>query len=114
MVDTVAWTGTYSTEVLGTANGNLIVDGPLSGMNVQINREFQMEFGEDGEMVNLTENQSINRVLSPSIISVHDNSDPSIDSIALAQGVVTGEGGAPGSLEVTVSDIDFNIIERYS
>ena len=110
MVDTVAWTGTYSTEVLGTANGNLIVDGPLSGMNVQINREFQMEFGEDGEMVNLTENQSVNRVLSPSIISVHDNSDPSIDSIALAQGVVTGEGGAPGALEVTVSDIDFNIM----
>lgn len=110
MVDTLAWTGTYSTEVLGTANGNLIVDGPLSGMNVQINREFQMEFGEDGEMVNLTENQSVNRVLSPSIISVHDNSDPSIDSIALAQGVVTGEGGAPGALEVTVSDIDFNIM----
>ena len=110
MVDTVAWTGTYSTEVLGTANGNLIIDGPLSGMNVQINREFQMEFGEDGEMVNLTENQSVNRVLSPSIISVHDNSDPSIESIALAQGVVTGEGGAPGALEVTVSDIDFNIM----
>ncbi len=110
MVDTVAWTGTYSTEVLGTASGNLIIDGPLSGMNVQINREFQMEFGEDGEMVNLTENQSINRVLSPSIISVHDNSDPSIVSIALAQGVVTGEGGAPGTLEVTVSDIDFNIM----
>ena len=110
MVDTVAWTGTYSTEVLGTANGNLIVDGPLSGMNVQINREFQMEFGEDGEMVNLTENQSVNRVLSPSIISVHDNNDPTINSIALAQGVVTGEGGAPGALEVTVSDIDFNIM----
>ena len=110
MVDTVAWTGTYSTEVLGTASGNLIIDGPLSGMNVQINREFLMEFGEDGEMVNLTENQSINRVLSPSIISVHDNSDPSIVSIALAQGVVTGEGGAPGALEVSVSDIDFNIM----
>lgn len=109
MVDTVAWTGTYSTEVFGTANGNLIIDGPLSGLNVQINRNFQMEFGEDGEMVNLTENQSVNRVLSPSIISVHDNSNPSIEMIALAQGLVIGEGGSPGSLEVTVSDVDFNI-----
>ena len=109
LVDTVAWTGTYSTEVIGTASGNLIIDGPLSGLNVEINRQFQMEFGDDGELVNLTENQSVNRVLSPSIISVHDNSDPSIDLISLAQGVVTGEGGSPGSLEVTVSDVDFNI-----
>ena len=109
LVDTVAWTGTYSTEVIGTASGNLIIDGPLSGLNVEINRQFQMEFGDDGELVNLTENQSVNRVLSPSIISVHDNSDPSIDLISLAQGVVTGEGGSPGTLEVTVSDVDFNI-----
>ena len=61
-------------------------------------------------MVNLTENQSVNRVLSPSIISVHDNNDPSVDLITLAQGVVTGEGGTPGFLEVTVSDVDFNIV----
>jgi len=110
LVDTVAWSGTYSTEVTGTASGNLIIDGPLSGLNVAINREFQIEFGEDNEMVNLTENQSVNRVLSPSVISVHDNSDPSIDSITLAQGVVTGEGGSPGYLEVAVSDVDFNIV----
>ena len=110
LVDTVAWTGVYSTDVIGTASGNLIIDGPLSGLNVAIQRAFQIEFGEDEQLVNLTENQSVNRVLSPSIISVHDNNDPSIDLITLAQGVVTGEGGAPGYLEVTVSDIDFNIV----
>ena len=110
MVDTVSWTGTYSTGVTGTALGNLIIDGPLSGLNVKVERQFQMEFGEDGELVNLTENQSVNRVISPSIISANDNSDPSIDNIALSQGVVVGENGAPGYLEVTVSDIDFNIV----
>jgi hypothetical protein len=110
MVDTVAWTGVYSIDVSGTANGNLIIDGPLSGLNVAINRDFQIEFGEDEQLVNLTENQSVNRVLSPSIISVHDNHEPIIEAIALAQGVVTGENGAPGYLEVTVSDIDFNIV----
>ena len=110
IVDTVAWTGTYSTEVIGVASGNLIVDGPLSGLNVKIERQFQMEFGEEGELVNLTENQSVNRVISPSIISASDNSDPSIDSISLAQGVVFGENGTPGTLEVVVSDIDFNIV----
>ncbi len=114
MVDTVAWTGTYSTDVIGTAYGNLIVDGPLSGLNVKIQRQFQMEFGEDGEMVNLTENQSVNRVISPSIISASDNSNPRIDSITLAQGVVVGENGAPGYLEVTVSDVDFNIKEVFA
>jgi hypothetical protein len=110
LVDTVAWTGTYSNGVYGTANGNLINDGPLSGLNVQINRSLQVEFGDDGELVNLTENQSVSRVLSPSIISVYDNHEPSIDLITLAQGVVTNEGGAPGYIEVTVSDIDFNIV----
>ncbi len=110
LVDTVAWTGVYSMDVIGTANGNLIIDGPLSGLNVAIQRSFQFEFGEDEQLVNLTENQSVNRVLSPSIISVHDNNDPSVDLITLAQGVVTGEGGTPGFLEVTVSDVDFNIV----
>lgn len=114
MVDTVSWTGTYSTEVTGTAFGNLIVDGPLSGLNVKIERQFQMEFGENGELVNLTENQSVNRVISPSIISASDNTEPSIDSISLAQGVVIGENGAPGYLEVTVSDIDFNIVSLFA
>lgn len=110
MVDTVSWTGIYSTDVSGTATGNLIVDGPLSGLNVKIERQFQMEFGEDGELVNLIENQSVNRVISPSIISASDNSAPNVDAIALSQGVVVGENGAPGYLEVTVSDIDFNIV----
>ena len=110
LVDTVAWSGTYSNGVDGTANGNLINDGPLSGLNVQINRSLQVEFGDDEELVNLTENQSVSRVLSPSIISVHDNHEPSIDLITLAQGVVTNEGGAPGYIEVTVSDVDFNIV----
>ena len=110
IVDTVAWTGTYSGNVMGVASGNLIVDGPLSGLNVEINREFQMEFGEDNELVNLTEIQSVNRVLSPSIISANDNTAPNVESIALAQGVVTGEGGSPGYIEVSVSDIDFNVV----
>ena len=44
LVDTVAWTGVYSTEVIGTANGNPIIDGPLSGLNVAIQRAFQIEF----------------------------------------------------------------------
>ena len=114
MVDTVSWTGTYSTDVSGTAFGNLIVDGPLSGLNVKIERQFQMEFGEDGELVNLTENQSVNRVISPSIISASDNSAPNVDAIALSQGVVVGENGAPGYLEVTVSDIDFNIVSVFA
>ncbi len=109
MVDTVAWTGVYSMNVTGSANGNLIIDGPLSGLNVQINRSLQIEFGDEGELVNLTENQSVNRVLSPSIISVHDNSEPIIESITLAQGVISNEGGVPGHIEVTVSDVDFNV-----
>ena len=70
LVDTVTWTGIYSEGVIGDASGNLIIDGPLSGLNVVTKRNFMIEFGEDGEMVNLTENQSVNRVLSLSLIHI--------------------------------------------
>ena len=109
LVDTVAWTGVYANGITGFANGNLIIDGPLSGLNVIVNRTLQVPFGEDDAMVNLTENQSVNRVLSPSIISAHDNTAPSIVSASLREGLVTGEGGMPAHLEVTVADVDFNI-----
>ena len=110
LVDTVAWTGVYSNGVTGTANGNLINDGPLSGLNVQVQRILQMAFGDEGALVNLTENQSVNRVLSPSIISADDNSAPTLISTTLREGLVFNEDGAPAHLEVRVSDIDFNVL----
>ncbi|MDP6869973.1 MAG: hypothetical protein QGI21_04295 [Candidatus Poseidoniaceae archaeon] len=108
MVDTVSWNGTYGGNVTGTASGNLIIDGPLSGLNVIVHRQFQIPFGDEDELANLTENQSVSRVISPSIISVHDNTPPSIVDISIAEGIVVGEGGTPGHLEVTVSDVDYN------
>jgi hypothetical protein len=109
LVDTVAWSGVYSNGVTGNATGNLINDGPLSGLNVQVQRILQMPFGDEGATVELTENQSVNRVLSPSIISADDNSAPTITSTTLREGVVFDEDGAPANLEVTVADVDFNI-----
>ena len=109
IVDTLSWTGVYSMDVNGTAFGSLIIDGPLSGMNVEIQRMFEVPFGEDDQLVNLTEIQGINRILSPSVISAQDNSAPVIVSISLAEGVITGEGGSPGHLEVVVSDVDYNV-----
>ena len=109
LVDTVAWSGVYQDGVTGSASGNLIIDGPLSGLNVIVQRTLELPFGEDGAMVDLSENQSVNRVLSPSIISVHDNTAPSIISVTLREGLVTGEGGMPVHLEVEVADIDFNV-----
>ena len=118
IVDTVYWTGEYMSEVSGEASGNLIIQGPLSGLNVKIDREFMFEFGDDGQMVNLTENQSVNRVLSPSVISANENTAPIIESIALTQGLVFNEGGAPAYLEVQVSDAEFNVesveVDTYS
>ena len=108
IVDTVTWTGEYMNGVEGNASGNLIIDGPLSGLNVKVLREFMFEFGDDGQMVNLTENQSVNRVLSPSVIAANENTAPVIHSIGLTQGLIFNEGGAPVSLEVHVTDAEFN------
>jgi len=109
IVDTVTWTGEYMNGVEGNASGNLIIDGPLSGLNVKVLREFMFEFGDDGQMVNLTENQSVNRVLSPSVIAANENTAPVIHSIGLTQGLIFNEGGAPVSLEVHVTDAEFNV-----
>ncbi|MDP6863995.1 MAG: hypothetical protein QGG96_01110 [Candidatus Poseidoniaceae archaeon] len=109
MVDTLVWTGEYSSGVGGNASGNLIVDGPLSGLNVEIERIIIAPFGEDNQTVTVTENKQIDRVLLPSIISIHDNTPPTIVSATLREGVVTGEGGPTAHLEVVISDPDYNV-----
>ena len=104
------WSGVYGDTLTGNATGSIIIEGPLAGLNGMIQRTIQAPFGDDNELINIVENQSVNRILSPSVVSSSDNTAPVIEEIRLRDSI-TAEGGDGGHLEVTVSDIDFNVVE---
>jgi len=104
------WSGVYGDTLSGNATGSIIIEGPLAGLNGLIQRTLQAPFGDDDAMISIVENQSVNRILSPSIVSSSGNTPPEIAEIRLRDSI-TAEGGQGGHLEVTVSDIDFNVVE---
>ncbi len=104
------WSGVYGDTLSGNATGSIIIEGPLAGLNGLIQRTLQAPFGDDDALISIVENQSVNRILSPSVVSSSDNTPPEIQEIRLRESV-TAEGGQGGHLEVTVSDIDFNVVE---
>jgi len=103
-----AWSGTYSGDASGNATGVLISEGPLEGLNGYISRSIDLPFGEIEQDVFFHENQSIERILSPSVVSSADNSPPEIIQIHL-EGSIINEGGGQGLLQISVDDIDFNM-----
>ena len=104
------WSGVYGDTLSGNATGSIIIEGPLAGLNGLIQRTLQAPFGDDDAMISIVENQSVKRILSPSVVSSSDNTAPEIEEIRLRDSI-TAEGGQGGHLEVTVSDIDFNVVE---
>ena len=103
-----AWNGTYSGGATGQASGVLISEGPLEGLNGYISRSFELPFDDIEQDVVFQENQSIERILSPSVVSSADNSPPEIMQIHL-EGSIINEGGGQGLLQITVDDVDFNM-----
>ncbi len=104
------WSGIYGDTLSGNATGSIIIEGPLAGLNGLIQRTLQAPFGDDDALISIVENQSVNRILSPSVVSASDNTAPEIGQIRLRESI-TAEGGQGGHLEVTVSDVDFNVVE---
>ena len=96
-----AWNGTYSGGATGQATGVLISEGPLEGLNGYISRIIELPFDDIDQDVVFHENQSIERILSPSVVSSADNSPPEIMQIHL-EGSIINEGGGQGILQITV------------
>lgn len=112
-LDVVSFSGQYSGAVNGSATGTLVNTGPVAGLVATIERSIIIPLEED---VNawLNETSSIDRILSPSVVSSEDNSAPTIVSISLREGHVYAENGGTAALEVEVADIDFNIERVYA
>ena len=100
------WTGTYGGD--GIASGAVVNEGVLAGLVASVTRNVTLDL-EDGETLVFEETQSLERVLSPSIITAGENTAPSIVSVSIREGAITNEDGGTAHLEVEVADPDWNV-----
>ena len=105
----VTWTGIYEGTSGGYASGAIIDQGPLKGLISSVIRTLEIPFGEENETAYLNETQLLERVLSPSVVTIEENSAPQIGEIFLQQGIVIGEGGSSSLLVANITDVDWNI-----
>ena len=112
VVYVIDWTGVYgnNSSPNGTAHGSIIVEGPLNGLLVNTTRQINLLSEIDGENL-FTETQELDKILSPSIVGSDDNTPPIIGNITIRQGLLIGEGGSIGHLEIEVQDLTWNLRE---
>ena len=106
----IQWSGEYSDGVSGSAQGSIVHKGPLTGLLASTTRSFEIEFGENGEVAILNESQAVDAILSPSVVSVDDNTAPQILELSLLEGLVFGEGASPAHLVAKIDDSDYNVV----
>ncbi len=108
-MDVTSWSGTYLSD-LSSATGLVINDGILAGLIAEVSREVYLDFNAT-EDAWFWENQSLERVLSPSIISASENTAPEIVEVRLQEDRVLNEGGNLVHIEVEINDPDWNMRE---
>ena len=107
LVSIAEWGGFFGD--MSSANGSIINEGPLSGLLNEVSRMVRIEI-EEGSEISLMENQRMDRILSPSIVTFDENTPPSISddpgsSIGFRESILSTEGGV-AHLEVVVDDVD--------
>lgn len=111
----IDWTGVYEGEgEAGVASGAMVSAGPLKGLISTVQRSLSVPFGDDGETVLLEETQTLERVLSPEIVSEDENTAPSIGEIQWRDGLAIGEGSMVTHLEVSVIDDEWNVVGVFA
>jgi len=101
------WEGSFGD--MSSANGSVINEGPLSGLMNEVSRLVSIDIGESSE-VSFIENQRMDRILSPSIVTFDENTPPSLSeefgsSVRFRESSLSTEGGV-AHLEVLVNDVD--------
>ena len=103
----VNWVGSYFEG--GTASGSIVDQGPLMGLLSSVQRTLELPYGEGNETAKFTEQQVVERILSPSVITAENNSAPQLIEMILEEGLIYGEGGSTGTLVAHFTDAEFNI-----
>ena len=108
------WQGAFGEDSL--ASGSVINEGMLAGLLSEVNRWVEVELGDSGpeDDIAFLEHQTIDRVLYPAIITLDENTPPSLfsdlqSSVKFREGILTTEGGM-AHLEIVVDDVDTDVI----
>ena len=107
IIPVTEWVGTYGEG--GDAVGSVVNEGVLSGLLGEVTRNVSIDFEEEGESLDFVETQSLERVISPSMIIASENTPPSIVEVRFQEGAITNENGGLAHIEVEVADPDWNI-----
>ena len=105
-MDVIHWNGTYTSG--GFASGKIINEGILAGLIAEVSRSTELEIDDLNGDLQFIEIQSLERVISPSIVTESENTPPSFVELRIREGVLTTEGGE-AHLEVVVEDVDWNM-----
>ena len=94
---------------ISSANGSIINEGPLSGLLNEVSRVLTLDIGDNSE-ISLIEEQRVDRILSPSIVTFDENTPPMLSgnsesSVRFRESVLSSEGGI-AHLEISIDDID--------
>ena len=106
VMDVIHWNGTYTNG--GLASGKIINEGILAGLVAEVSRSIDLEIDELDGKLEFIEIQSLERVISPSIVTEAENTPPTFVELRIREGALTTEGG-DAHLEVVVEDVDWNM-----
>jgi len=106
-MDVTRWSGSYG-EDGSNATGLVVNEGILAGLVAEVSRAVFVDI-DDEQDAWFWENQSLERVLSPNIISASENTAPTIVAVTLQEGMVVNEGGNLVHIQVQVADPDWNM-----
>ena len=102
----IHWNGTYLNG--GEANGKVINEGILAGLIAEVFRTVELDLDDQDSVLEFIEIQSLERVISPSIVTEAENTPPTFVELRIREGTLTTEGGE-AHLEVVVNDPDWNM-----
>jgi len=105
-MDVIHWNGTYLNG--GVASGKIINEGVLAGLIAEVSRSVDLNLDDIEGDLQFIEIQSLERVISPSIVTEAENTPPTFVELRIREGVLTTEGGE-AHLEVVVEDEDWNM-----
>ena len=101
------WSSIDKPNSEGSASGSVINNGILAGLLAEVTRELVIE--TDLGSAIFTEYQTLERILSPSIVTEEENNLPEILDVSFREIILLNDAGNQAHLEVKVEDLDWNI-----
>jgi len=101
------WSSIGNQNSEGSAFGSVINNGILAGLLAEVTRELVIDT-DLGEAI-FTEYQTLERILSPSIVTAEENNLPEILDVKFREVILMNDAGNIAHLEVEVKDLDWNI-----